>query len=56
MTNIEKSTQVLREEHRLIERPILAFTGIICSVPSLHFLRGTPAHPVAPCGPRKISS
>jgi hypothetical protein len=29
MTNIEKSTQVLREEHRLIERAILAFTGII---------------------------
>lgn len=29
MKNIEKSTQVLREEHRLIESAILAFTGII---------------------------
>ncbi|MGB8064913.1 MAG: hemerythrin domain-containing protein [Candidatus Sulfotelmatobacter sp.] len=29
MENIEKSTQVLREEHRLIESAILAFTVII---------------------------
>jgi hemerythrin-like domain-containing protein len=29
MKNIERSTQILREEHRLIESAILAFTGII---------------------------
>jgi hemerythrin-like domain-containing protein len=29
MKNIEQCTQILREEHRLIESAILAFTGII---------------------------
>ena len=28
MKNIENSTQLLREEHRLIESALLAFTGM----------------------------